>query len=153
MVKHKNKKIIWVATAILLCMFGWSALADETIAESEKPAPTQKKVSLGGSNIPNHNSVGTGTLFGKMMLAVFVVIALGSVAIYLSRKVLPKITNLHGKNIHVIETVHLGSRKTVHLIEVGSKRILIGSTPDNITKLADLTEAFPDESIQNGESH
>jgi len=91
------------------------------------------------------NRGGTGELFYKMMLSVLLVIGLGAGAIYASKKVLGKITNLPGKKIKVVETVYIGPRKAVHLLEVDNRRILIGSTNDNITKLADLT---PDAVMQ-----
>ena len=81
---------------------------------------------------PDHNPVGA-------ILAVLFVLALFVVVIYVSKKLLPKITNLSGKEIRIVETIHLGPRKAVHLLEVENRRFLIGSTNENITKLADLS--------------
>jgi flagellar biosynthetic protein FliO len=81
-----------------------------------------------------------GAVFSiRAILAVLFVLALFIAAIYVSKKLLPKITNLPGREIRIVETVHLGPRKTVHLLEIGNRRFLIGSTNENITKLADLT--------------
>ena len=66
------------------------------------------------------------------------VIILGVAAVYVSKKFLPKLTHASGKRVRVIETVHLGPRKTVHLLQVDDKQLLIGSTSDSITKLADV---------------
>lgn len=81
----------------------------------------------------------------RMMAAVIIVILLGVAAVFASKKLLPKISNAQGKKIKVIETIHLGSRKTVHLLEVGGQQILIGSTHDRITKLAEIfsEKGFP----------
>lgn len=95
----------------------------------------------------SYNS-GSGELFFRAMLAVLFVVVLGATAIYVSKKLLPKITNLPGKEIRVVETVYLGPRKAVHLLEIGDRRFLIGSTNENITKLADLTSVFTDLSNQ-----
>lgn len=81
---------------------------------------------------PDYNPVGA-------ILAVLFVLALFVVVIYVSKKLLPKITNLSGKEIRIVETIHLGPRKAVHLLEVENRRFLIGSTNENITKLADLS--------------
>lgn len=81
---------------------------------------------------PDYNPVGA-------ILAVLFVLALFVVVIYISKKLLPKITNLSGKEIRIVETIHLGPRKAVHLLEVENRRFLIGSTNENITKLADLS--------------
>jgi flagellar biosynthetic protein FliO len=75
----------------------------------------------------------------KAILAIFFVLALFVVVIYVSKKFLPKITNLSGKEIRIVETIHLGPRKAVHLLEIENRRFLIGSTNENITKLADLS--------------
>ena len=87
-------------------------------------------------------------LFYKMVLSVLLVVALGAAAIYVSKKLLPKITNLPGKEIRIVETVHLGPRKAVHLIEIGDRRFLIGSTNESITRLADMTDTFTDLTAQ-----
>ncbi len=90
------------------------------------------------------NSSGNKELFYKMMLSVLLVVALGAAAIYVSRKLLPRITNLPGKEIRIVETVHIGPRKTVQLLKIGNQWLLIGSTGENITKLADVTNALAD---------
>jgi flagellar biosynthetic protein FliO len=43
-----------------------------------------------------------------------------------------------GRLITVLETVPLGPRKMLHLIEVGPKKILISSTADSIRLLTEL---------------
>ena len=138
-------------------------------------------------------------LFFKMMLSVLLVIVLGVAAIYASRKLLPRITNLPGKQIRILETAHLGPRKAVHLIEIGpldarcpildtrrdlsdppprlasedagagdsqesriknqrSRMLLIGSTNEGITMLAELDtrcsilDTCQESGIENQES-
>ena len=98
------------------------------------------------SFLPDSNS---SELFYRTMLAVIIVIVLGISAIYATKKLLPKIVNTSGKEIHIVETVHLGPRKSVHLIEIGKQRFLIGSTNENINKLADLTKSSIDISTHN----
>lgn len=88
------------------------------------------------------------------MVSVLLVIALGIAAIYVSKRLLPKITNAPGREIHVIETVHLGQRKSLHLLKIGNQRILIASTNETITKLADMNDDFtamdvPSDQVEN----
>jgi len=121
-------------------------------AEAEAVAGLENSKSQSGSlfeNDPNFSTrtgdkLSTRELFFKMMVSVLFLIALGAAAIYVSRRFLPKITNLPGKEIRIAETVHLGPRKAVHLLEIGNRRLLIGSTNENITRLADLTSALTD---------
>jgi flagellar biogenesis protein FliO len=55
---------------------------------------------------------------------------------------------LPGKQIHVLETTHLGPRKAVHLVKIGEQQLLIGSTNESITTLADVTGALTEFSAQ-----
>ena len=87
---------------------------------------------------------GRGELSVRAVFAVLLVLVLIVAVVYVSRKLLPKITNLPGKEIRIIETSHLGPRRTIHVIEVGGRRLLIGSTNENITILADLSSDLTD---------
>ncbi len=96
---------------------------------------------------------GQGEFFLRAMLAIFFVVALGIAAIYVSKKLLPRIATVPGKEIRIVETVHLGPRKAVHLIDIGHRRFLIGSTNETVTKLADLHEDFAGLSVQEANSN
>jgi len=105
---------------------------------------TQDTDLTGGSGFAG----GNGELFLRAMLAVLFVIVLGVGAIYVSRRLLPRIINAPGKKIRVVETAHLGPKKAVHMIEVGNRRFLLGSTAEHITKLADITDDLIDLSTK-----
>jgi len=106
-----------------------------------QPAPAQDSLLIA----PQNTAPAGRELLVKTILSVVLVGGLGAAAIYGSRKLLPKITNRPGKEIRVIETTHLGPRKQLHLIEACGRRVLIASTGENVTMLADVTEisAFP----------
>ena len=123
----------------------------------EKPTFDNSKTLF--ENDPNWSLVSSDNpdineLFFKLIFAVLLVLGLGVAAIYVLKKLLPKITNLPGKNIRVIETVNLGPRKALHLIKTGSRKLLIGVTNESITHLADVTDALTEtsaEATDNGE--
>ncbi len=87
-----------------------------------------------------------GSLY-RMLLSLVLVIALAFGVMYVSKKILPKVSGVSGKRVRVIETVSLGSRRAVHLLEVGGQQILIGSTQNTITRLAELSNDRVDEVI------
>ncbi len=108
-------------------------------------------------------ALGSPELFLRMMLSVGLVIGLGAVALYLSKRALPRVAKAASKEIHVLETAHLGPRKALHLVEVGGRRLLIASTSDSVTMLAGVPEreapclesppmddAWPDASKRKG---
>jgi len=129
----KKKKGIVLAVV----MFGLAAalVSSAAAAEGEKSPPFPPSVPY---NFPADET--TGSAVYRMILAVSIVAALGIAAIYAAKKLLPRLTPAQGKKVKVLETVHLGPRKMVHLLEIGGQQILIGSTPDKITKLADIMD-------------
>jgi flagellar biogenesis protein FliO len=136
-----NKKISALLLAIILC-------SGVMLAESSRSGAASNAKSLfdnSGSfdaNRPATSNIASKSneLFFKMMLMVLVVVALGVAMMYISRKILPKFAHLPAKRIQVVETVHIGPSKAVHLLKVGGQLILIGSTKENISRLSDITE-------------
>ena len=122
-------------------------------AKTDKPLSANSHSLFSDPNfaIKPQETLNTGRMFFKMMLAVGLIIAMGIGAIYFSRKLLPKIANLPGKKIQVLETVHLGPRKAVHLLRVGSRHILIGSTAESISKLADINDELSETDLVHKE--
>lgn len=159
MVEFKKKNIVLlivvalVAGVLVIC----SAQSTTDGIESEKSQldPSQPQAGTESTNSPlfandtdffresDFNPGGAGFSI-RAVLAVLFVLALFIAAIYVSKKLLPKIANLPGKEIRIVETIHLGPRKAVHLLEIGNRRFLIGSTNENITKLADLAGDLTD---------
>ena len=151
MVRFRKKIVVFLITVtlgsgVLLVCSARSATDAEQHTSNRRGTESENSKSQSGSLFENDPNISTRKsdrpssreLFFKMMVSVLFLIALGAAAIYVSKRFLPKITNLSGKEIRITETVHLGPRKAVHLLEVGERRFLIGSTNENITRLADL---------------
>jgi len=145
-----RSKIFLAAVVLAILLWAGSAASEQKVPE-EQPGATAAENSSLSENTPTfkvpdaQDEFDPGKEFGKMMLTVLLVIVLGIGVLYLSKKVLPKISNSPARSIHVIETVHLGPRRCVHLLEVGDRRLLIGSTNENITKLAEICLSGSDE--------
>jgi flagellar biosynthetic protein FliO len=135
-VTRYRQKIIVFFTVVILGCGAFVALANDPNFVTNSDEDTSDM--LGGNQ----------ELFFKMMLSVLLVITLGAVAIYASKRLLPRITNLPGKQIRVLETHYLGPKKAIHLIEIDNHRLLIGSTNENIALLADLACALIDHPAQ-----
>jgi flagellar biosynthetic protein FliO len=166
-----NKKILVFLVTVILgadSLIVYSAQSQTAGVDSEKAQPdsNQPKAETESKNSPLLTN--NPDFFGKSdysprgwefslraVLAVLLVLALLIAALYVSKKYLPKIANLQGREIRVVETVHLGPRKAVHVLEVYNRRFLIGSTNENVTKLAELGSDLADLSAQeanyNGE--
>jgi len=152
---YKRKSVL-ILTVAALCIAGLILCTGQTTEQKNSKLETQNSKQAAVSlfaNDPNFagrqdSNFSSREMFFKLMISVLLVGGLGAAAIYTSRKLLPRITNLPGKKIRIIETVHLGPRKAIHLVEIGNQRILVGSTNENIRKLADVADAFVDLSAK-----
>ena len=76
----------------------------------------------------------------KLCAAMGTVLILGGVAMYVLRVVMPKFGPVKQKRVKIVEVHHLGGRKMLHLVEVGHRQLLVGSTPNQVSMLADVTQ-------------
>lgn len=106
----------------------------------------------GNPSDPVGPAFGNRELFFKMLLSIALVAVLGIAALYVSKKILPKVTNLPGKEIRVVETAYLGPRKMLHLVQVGNQKLLVGSTNETIATLAHIDDAWLDMAKQEVDS-
>ncbi len=156
--KSKKKIVVFLIVVGLSGSIISVCCAQSAVDEPGKSLSDSSTSSPQFTNDPNFwagtgGGLSTRELFYKMMLAVLLVAVLGTAAIYISKKFVPRITNLSGKKIQVSETVHLGPRKAVHLIKIGNRRLLIGSTNESITKIADVTDTLAETNLSPKETN
>ena len=141
---------------LILCLAlliggGWISIAARSADQTVQPATADSNTSfLADPNFARaaDMSLDSRGLFARMMLCILLVAGLAVGMLYVSKRVLPKVTNTPGKEIRVRETAYLGPRKALHLVEIGHHKLLIGSTNDSITSLADLTDTWLEASKQ-----
>ena len=148
MAKYKIKFIIFLM--IMSSITGASICRAEPNSPQSNESIASESTSADNSNNswqldPNaawslSKSADNNELFSSAVKAIIIVIILCVAIIFISKKLLPKISKLGGRRIQIIETVHLAQRKSLHLIKVDDRQFLIGSTNENITKLAELTD-------------
>jgi flagellar biosynthetic protein FliO len=145
-----KRKIAVFLGAILLCSGVTFAYSAQSGADNDVESLVSKSAPLNDNQpkltVGSNSNIETGGLFLRMMLMVLMVVCLGMAAVYLSKRLIPRL-NLPGKRIQVSETVHLGPRKAIHLIKIGKQMFLIGSTNENITKLADITDQLSETDL------
>ena len=81
----------------------------------------------------------------QMLSAALMVMVIGGVALFVLKKLVPRIRRVPQRRITVLETAYLGSRKAVHLLQVGSVKLLVASSPEGVVRLDDVTRAFSPE--------
>lgn len=145
----KQSKRIAALSVVLLVGGGLAGLGAQSASQTPNNEPQASKAQesfLSDSDLgqSSDQSLGSKELFLRMTLAVVLVIALAVAALYLSKKVLPKIVKASGKEIRIVETTYLGSRKALHLVQIGGQKLLIGSTNESIATLAHIGDAWLD---------
>ena len=141
-----QKKKIAVLCLLIVAAGGWLALASQRagapLEKDENIAPN--KSFLTDPNLASSADfrLGNRELFLKMMFSIGLVVVLGAATLYVSKKVLPRVTNASGKKIRILETTHLAPRRALHLVEVENQRLLIASTNESITTLAHLSDVW-----------
>ncbi|HSV98618.1 MAG TPA: flagellar biosynthetic protein FliO [Sedimentisphaerales bacterium] len=150
---NTNTKRIVALCILLIACGGWATLASRYGGQANRALPQTPAGFAAGTRsfLSDPNASGltsTGLdnsdLFLRMALAIVVVGGLGGLALYLSKRVLPRAINPPGREIRIIETTYLGPRKALHLVEVGPRRLLLASTADTITMLAPLDGLSPE---------
>jgi len=141
-VSYKNKIVLILLLYAFACPATTFCTGNTPNFPDNSTPDKNKSLFTNNTNFPfkNPSSFGNNQLVYKFIFSIFLVIALGAIAFYLSRKFGPKITKLSGKKIKIIETIYLGQKKTLHLVKIGNREILIGSTNENISMLADVTD-------------
>jgi len=109
--------------------------ADSELSVKSNPA----QINRDANSLFNSNQFSTSEMFYKMIFAIVVVIVLAIAAVFVLKK-LPMIAKLPSRQIKVIESISLGQHCRIHIIEAGGRKLLIGSTNQTITRLADLSE-------------
>ncbi len=145
----KKTVVIAFVIAVLLSTVGIGDAGEPATQPASRPATqpaTQPATAVGPATRFPIQSYGEGDdldgLMWQMLSASLVVLVIGGVALFVIKKLLPRIKYTSNRRITVLETTYLGSRKAVHLLQVGSVKLLVGSSSEGVVKLDDVTHAF-----------
>ena len=106
-----------------------------------------------GNSLYNGGSLALSTF--KMISALVIVLACIYLGVYLLKKLMGRRRAASGKNnlLEVLETAYVGPKKTVSLVRVADRSVLIGVTDNQISILTELdageTSAITAETFEN----
>jgi flagellar biogenesis protein FliO len=140
---EKNKFKIALLSAILVLLFAGSSIAAD-INDIDTNSTSFALLQDTNSDFGTKDGLSTFQMFSRMIVAAIIILALGLTASYATRKFSARITTQKGKEIKILENVNLGNRKTLHLLTVGHRKILIATTRDNVVRIADLSDTLGD---------
>lgn len=81
-----------------------------------------------------------GKAFGKMIAFLAVIITLGGIMILIKRRGGIFMRRGHSSKIRISETLHLGTRHYLAVVEYENQRFLVGISSSGISKIGDLSE-------------
>jgi flagellar biogenesis protein FliO len=142
-----KKRLILLGILLAVSIAG-QILLRPCLGESKTPAsPNLTKDTLTGWNLEKDKSMDNlgGKLTGNFLMMLGFIAAVGFAAWWFLKKInTPWVGSKNGQ-LELIETMHLGPRKAVHVIRAGQKQVLLASGNDGIRFLCDLAETvqFP----------
>ena len=125
-----------------------SADSAATVLGSDLTKATDAEVALSSVEpIAVKPDSGVYTAMGKMLGALGVVILLAYVALYALRRLMGKRYGGGNSSLEVLQTTHVGQHKTISLVRVGQRSVLVGVTEQNISTLTELDVQETEEII------
>ncbi|MFO8014491.1 MAG: flagellar biosynthetic protein FliO [Phycisphaerae bacterium] len=116
----------------------------------EKPSEKEGNETLGrksgektASPFDRKTSSEPTDLLGHSLAAVLVILVLGAAAIFVVKRLLPRLGISQGRQVRVLETVYLGPRKSLYVVQVGDRTLLVSGTRERLGLLADVTGSVP----------
>lgn len=148
---------VYVLVGFLLVVLQLHGVAGATTATgSHKSSVPRGSASMGHPNSSSDNSVAFYELSGndreketespagvsviRVFISLLVVLGMAYLTIIALRKYADVRPGMAGaqRRIRVVENLSLGPGRSVHLVEIGSRKLLIGSTATSVTMLAEL---------------
>jgi len=119
-----------------------SAAAAALAGAAGGSAVTQNQSPAAGAQSNEAPVTGTGVTILQTVGGLGVVCSLIVFGFLAARKFAPQYfaRSLGGKNLKLIETLSMGEKRAIALVQVGGKRLLVGNTAHQITLLAQLDE-------------
>lgn len=107
--------------------------------DTQATVPSQVPSDGAGENVPSFLSSATPSLL-KLFSALIVVVAAIYVGIYLLKRLMGKkyTGNRQNNLLEVIETTYIAPKKSVSLLRVADKSVLVGMTENQISVLTEL---------------
>ncbi|NBB95036.1 MAG: hypothetical protein GVY16_04775 [Planctomycetes bacterium] len=111
---------------------------DRQTEATKRPAFQRKPLPLPETS----DSKRPANLMSELLATAVVIVLLGIVTWIVLKYLLPRCRRTTPtRNIRVVETTNLNTRQAVVLVEVGTRRLLLASTRERVSMLADVSDA------------
>ena len=147
--RAKRPSVLLIVVAAVVIVVLWCLTGHR--GPGRQPSPSAGPWWTDPNGLLSQNGGVTGELVLKVIVSLVIVMGLGVAAVYLLRRVGPRLCRIPGKQIRIIETTALGPKKALHIVEVGQQRFLIGSTAEQVTLLSPIPPSTTHERPQSAD--
>jgi len=153
---HNRRSVIAISAVLLLAVLGLLFVrTDYVAADHNSVLADQTQETLDGNTTAQLGS-STSVMPSLFRIVCALVVVIGSIygGLYLLKKMMGKryAGARHLGNLEVLETIHIAPRKTVTLLRVGEKSVLVGSTEGNMSLLSELDNAETTKLLESVET-
>ncbi len=146
------KNLILILVGLILipptCIWGQALQTPPGVVSPDGASSSQVQAAADASSQPASDKTdlaesGTGFSFLRVVGGLGLVLSLIVLGTFGIRKFAPQyfVKRTPERNLKVIETLPMGERRSIAVIEIDERRLLIGNTPNQITLLAALSES------------
>jgi flagellar biogenesis protein FliO len=141
-----KKRILWIGILLVICLAGQWMLRSGQAAADTSNSQTLRPLNASPSDTAPAEPQNLDLLHRQLvrqLISMILIVALFGVGLWwFARRYSKGLLGGKGKLVTVTETIPLGPRKMIHILQVGSRKMLLGSTADSIRFLADITDAI-----------
>jgi hypothetical protein len=144
----ENKKRIKTILIVLAVLVGIMLLASAGKKDAQSPnCGSIAAVQQQAGNQLTPGNYDSGGIYFRMLFAIFIVAGMGAAVYWLAKRLRCNVAGGKKGRIEILETAYLAARKTLHIVRVGRKTFLIGSTNDSISSIADISDSFAEDQL------
>lgn len=140
--RQQRKSVITVSVIILIAILGLVFVHNDYVAADKNVVdmPQTESAVDNGAQANFGESVSVMPSLIRIFSALVLVIAAIYGGIYLLKKLMGRrYAGIQSKgNLEVLETIHIAPRKTITLLRVGEKSVLVGSTESSMSMLTEM---------------
>ena len=140
--RFKTVAIALVVLMVIVFLGKMSSRNNDTVGSTDNSAYAQNATQNVGLGTYKYSSTG---IYFRLLFAVFLVAVMGFGVYWFSKPLAYKARGGKAGRIEILETAYLAARKTLHIVKIGNRTFLIGSTNDSIRSLAELGDELPGE--------
>ncbi len=147
--KHNRRRLVTVSVILAAALAGLFMVNTEPVSADRSFDYSAAQASDPAANeaLPTSPESGFTGAMVKMISALAVVVICVYVGLYLLKRLTGKRSGAALKNdvLEVLQTTHLGPRKTISLVKVGNRSVLVGVTEQQISTITELDSQETEE--------